>query len=192
MPFADRFDVKVRPDHCRIDRRDDGTSAGGLLMVALAAACLALFGAMLAEDQDSDGFLAGIAPSFGMPWGAGEDIAGGPAIERPSWPLIIHAAGDGRYYVDLRLGAEIVDARIDLDAERSVINPVDLLNSGIAIGSSETHVRVTNLGVGHRTIDQATLEIGSELRSETVIGRDLLEHLGSIRERSDHIRIAAD
>ena len=196
---VERCEVKTWEEHVRAPsamRQQHAvkwTCAILLFIISVPALLVAIFAY---EGRDPAHILDEISPSFGLPTlglGFGQSAVPDFSSNREAgWPVIVHRAGDGAFYGDLRVGLETIAARIDLDAERTTINPVDFLNAGLDIVADGGEVWLREVGLEHKTAENVTLLIGDRLDSETVIGRDLLDALGGARIGSDHLRIASD
>lgn len=99
-----------------------------------------------------------------------------------TWPIVLHRAGDGRFYADLLLDGRVVTARIDPTAAQSHIAGRDL---PATVGGG--YWQAQTVALEHLRLPAERFAIDGTATAETVIGRDLLDRFFTLEEGRDRL-----
>ena len=104
-----------------------------------------------------------------------------------AWPIVLHRAGDGRFYADLTLDGHIVNILVDPSAPRSRLSTA-LLPPGVEPGPDGW--LATDVVLEHYRLPATRFAVSGDPTVEAVLGADLLNHHFTIDEAVDRLRLA--
>ena len=114
---------------------------------------------------------------------------GGPSAEvaARAWPIVLHRAGDGRFYADLTLDGHIVNILVDPAAPRSRLSTA-LLPPGAK--PSPDGWLATEVVLEHYRLPATRFAVSDDPTLEAVLGADLLSRHFTIDEAFDRLQLA--
>lgn len=104
-----------------------------------------------------------------------------------AWPIVLHRAGDGRFYADLKLDGHIVNILVDPGAPRSLLSAA-LLPPGAE--PSPDGWLATEVILEHHRLPAIRFAVSDDPTVEAVLGADLLSRHFTIDEAFDRLRLA--
>lgn len=104
-----------------------------------------------------------------------------------AWPIVLHRAGDGRFYADLTLDGHIVNILVDPRAPRSWLS-MALLPQGAE--PSPDGWLATEVVLEHYRLPPTRFAVSEDPTVEAVLGADLLSHHFAVDEAFDRLRLA--
>jgi hypothetical protein len=108
-------------------------------------------------------------------------------IAGPAWPIVLHRAGDGRFYADLMLDGRIVNILVDPEAPLSQLT-MALLPPGAK--PSLDGWLATEVVLEHLRLPATRFAVSDDPNAEAVLGADLLSRHFTIDEAFDRLRLA--
>jgi len=111
-------------------------------------------------------------------------------------PLFLERAGDGRFYVDVRINGADLTMRLDETAERSRLGALDLLATGLTVDETGDPLVLPELaigpelGIGDTVLREVPVEVGSRIDQDSVIGRDLIDRFAAFEPGRERLRLA--
>ena len=201
MPVAgDRFSINVSPRaHSYYPPARPRSEWKRALMLFAAALPVMFLGLSIESGKGYDAMFDAIAPAAGNV----DDIdntGGNPVpefIEEGAWQfpaggaVAPDATGDNVAHVRLRLGDTVIDARVDPTLEHSVLNPVDMLNSGIPSVGDGAALWIDHVEIGGHVLNDVAITVAADLAVDTTIGRDLLAPTESADHPGSPLELAA-
>ena len=134
--------------------------------------------------------IAGRTPAAARVWRL---VTGETVAPRASagWPIVLHRAGDGRFYADLTLDDHLVNILVDPASPVSRLTPAVLpdgiLPADAAMNGSEWEA--VEVILEHVRLPPTRFWIGDQPTSEAVIGADLLSPHFLVEEQFDRLRL---
>ena len=104
-----------------------------------------------------------------------------------AWPIVLHRAGDGRFYADLTLDGHIVNILVDPSAPRSRLSPSLLPpNAELRPGGW----LATDVILEHFRLPATRFAVSDDPTLEAVLGADFLSRHFTIEEAFDRLQLA--
>jgi hypothetical protein len=104
-----------------------------------------------------------------------------------AWPIVLHRAGDGRFYADLTLDGHIVNILVDPKAPQSRLS-MQMLPPGAA--SSRDGWLAREVILEHYRLPATRFAVSDDPTLEAVLGADLLRRHFTIDEAFDRLQLA--
>lgn len=125
--------------------------------------------------------------------GAGQhaaDAAGAPTASA-GWPIVLHRAGDGRFYADLSLEGHLVNILVDPGARTSLLTPAFLPSGALPAGSlpEGAEWQAVEVILEHLRLSPTRFPVSDEPTAEATIGADLLARHFIVEEQFDRLRL---
>lgn len=109
------------------------------------------------------------------------------AVAARAWPIVLHRAGDGRFYADLTLDGHIVNILVDPSAPRSRLSTALLPPDA---KPSPNGWLATEVVLEHYRLPATRFTVSDDPTAEAVLGADLLSRYFTIDEAFDRLQLA--
>ena len=120
---------------------------------------------------------------------AARHLAGDTGTSQPAgavWPIVLHRAGDGRFYADLSLDGHLITILVDPAAPASRLTPAEL---PLAAKVSAGDWQATEVLLEHLRLPPTGFPVVDAPGAEAAIGADLLTRHFLVEEQADRLRL---
>jgi hypothetical protein len=102
------------------------------------------------------------------------------------WPVILHRAGDGRFYADLSLDGHLVNVEADPSREATRLTITDLPPDAVPMAGAW---EATLVVLEHHRLPAMRFAVADEPEVAAVIGADVLARHFMVEEQRDRLRL---